>query len=81
MEKKLKKSVELQMPAVSVTTGQAISKQCLQQASEIAAMAAWSTQGIQAWQFPHLHTIFLQQLPVLILEWELSQVFRVTGTN
>lgn len=60
MEKKLKKSVELQMPVVSMTTGQATSKQCLHPASEIAAMAAWTIQEIQAWQFPHLHTIFLQ---------------------
>ena len=64
MEKKLKKSVELQMPAVSMTTGLATSKQCLQQASEMAAMAAWSTRGTLARRFPHLRTIFLQSLPV-----------------
>lgn len=81
MVRKLKKEVELQMPAVSMTAGQATSKACLPQASETAAMSTLITQEIQAWRFLHSHTIFPQLLLVLMLEWGLFLEYRVTGMN
>lgn len=81
MVRKPKKEAELQMPAVSMTTGQATSKACLPQASETAAMSTLITQEIQAWRFLRSHTIFLQWLLVLVLEWGRFLEFRVTGMN
>jgi hypothetical protein len=80
MLRKWKKEVELQMPTVSMTMGQT-TKAWLPPASEIAAMSTLITQGTQAQRFLPSHTIFLQLLLALMLEWGLFLAFRITGMD